>query len=325
MVLRSGHEPAAPPKLVAADLAPEPPESARAAAPDIPLDTAPVMLSPFTGNHFNLWKFQILCIFRSRGLLHIADGIEAYDPHADLATRRYWKRCDQQAMDILIQTMDRSLVRPLLRASSAHEMWQNLQLHYDKRAISSVHSLQKRLFDLKHVATKGIRSFLSGLNDINSQLRDMHPEKTFDDDAMISKVISSLPLDYNAFTTAWEVASPQDKTVANLSIGLVKEEAKLQTATTLPLDSSKAFYNTSKQRPPQCSSPTAVGAHNCSGSTCLHPMHKGSSSSSLPSASATLQVTTPILTPEQRPAHQRYFDELKKTTSCHNCGRSGHW
>lgn len=61
---------------------------------DIPLDNVPVTLSPFTGEHFNLWKFQIQCIFRSRDLLDIAEGTEYYNLHAELHIRRYWKRRD---------------------------------------------------------------------------------------------------------------------------------------------------------------------------------------------------------------------------------------
>lgn len=56
---------------------------------DIPLDNAPVTLSPFTREHFNLWKFQIQCIFRSRDLLDIAEGTERYNPNAELRVRRY--------------------------------------------------------------------------------------------------------------------------------------------------------------------------------------------------------------------------------------------
>lgn len=59
-------------------------------------------------------------------------------------------------------------------------------------------------------------------------------------------------------------------------------------------------------------------------------MHKGSSGSTstaavVPQQLPALNVTTNALTPEQRQACQKYFDELKKTTSCHNCGRLGHW
>lgn len=296
---------------------------------DIPLDTAPVTLSPFTGEHFNLWKFQIQCIFRSRDLLAIAEGNELYAPNADSCIRRYWKRRDQQAMDILVQTMDRTLIRPLLGATSAHQMWSNLQLHYDKRAISTVHSLQKRFFDIKPVAVKGIRLFLSELSDLNSQLRDMDVSKFFDEDAVISKVISSLPPDYNAFTTAWELTSPSDKTLTNLSTGLVKEEAKLKTAATPSIDVTTAFYSHSKpsgsHRPNSSGSTTSSGAHNCSGTSCLHQMHKPPPTPTGLTPRFSPTAAPVALTPEQRQARQQYYNTLKKTTACHNCGQPGHW
>lgn len=225
--------------------------------------------------------------------------------------------------------MDRSLVRPLLGATSAHQMWSNLQLDYDKRAISYVHNLQKRFFDLKPIAAKGIRTFLSELNDINSQLRNLDAQKVFDDDAVISKVISTLLLDFNAFTTAWELTSPVDKTLANLSVGLVKEEVKLKTAATASIDISKAFYSSSKhntmQRAGSSGSNTTSGAHHCSGSSCTHPMHKNQpSSTGLINRSSSTVPTTP-LTQKQQQSRQKYFDDLKKTTTCHNYGKPGHW
>lgn len=166
---------------------------------DILLDTAPVTLSPFTGEHFHLWNFQIQCIFRPRDQLDIAEGNEQYNLDADSWTRVYLKLRDQRAIDILVQTMDRTVVRPLLGATSVHQMWTSLQLHYDKRGISSMHNLQKHFFDLKPTALRGIRVFLSELNDINSHVRDMDTQKVFDDDAVISKVISSFPQNFNCY------------------------------------------------------------------------------------------------------------------------------
>lgn len=167
------------------------------------------------------------------------------------------------------------------------------------------------------------------LTEINSQLRDSDTQKVFDDNAVISKVISSLPQDFNAFTTAWELTSPFDKTLTNLSVGLVNLEAKLKTAATASINITNAFYSSSKQNVSQRSSSsgsnTTVGAHHCSGTSCTHPMHKPQ-----PLSIGTLNRSPPIanttpLTLKQCQARQQYFDELKKTTTCHNCGKAGHW
>jgi hypothetical protein len=98
------------------------------------LDTTPVTLTPYTGEYFNIWKFQVQCIFRSRQLLDIIEGTELFDPAADLAVQQYWRQRDQQAMDILVQTMDCKFLPPLLGVRSSRQMWTQLLLHYDKRA-----------------------------------------------------------------------------------------------------------------------------------------------------------------------------------------------
>jgi hypothetical protein len=105
------------------------------------LDTTLVTLTPYAGKYFNIWKFQVQCIFRSRHLLDIMEGCEPLDPAASFATRRYWLQRDQQAMDILVQTMDWKYLPPLLGVRSSRQMWLQLLLHYDKRATTSVHGL----------------------------------------------------------------------------------------------------------------------------------------------------------------------------------------
>jgi hypothetical protein len=153
--------------------------------PVIPLDTTPVTLTPYAGEYFNIWKFQVQCIFRSRHLLDIIEGCEVFDPAASFAHRQYWLQHDQQAMDILVQTMNRKYLHPFLNVRSSREMWIQLLLHYDKRATTTVHGLQKKFFDLKPVAGKGIRSFLSEVNNVNDQLRELDLSKAFEEDALM--------------------------------------------------------------------------------------------------------------------------------------------
>lgn len=54
-------------------------------------------------------------------------------------------------------------------------------------------------------------------------------------------------------------------------------------------------------------------------------MHKSNQSVLGPPTRSSSASTKAPLTAEQRQARQKYFDELKKTTSCHHCGKFGHW
>jgi hypothetical protein len=180
--------------------------------PVIPLDNTPVTLTPVTltpyaGEYFNIWKFQIQCIFRSRQLLDIVEGREPFDPLAPALVQQSWRLRDQQAMDILVQTMDRKYLPPLLGVRSSRQMWIQLLLHYDKCTTQSVHSLQKKFFDIKPSAGKGIRLFLFDINNVNDMLRELDVTKAFEEDAIISKVLSSLPPDFHPFSSAWDKKS----------------------------------------------------------------------------------------------------------------------
>jgi hypothetical protein len=86
------------------------------------LDTTLVTLTPYAGEYFNIWKFQVQCLFHSRNLLDIVEGREFLDATALFATRQYWLQQDQQAMDILVQTMDRKYLPPLLGVCSSCQM-----------------------------------------------------------------------------------------------------------------------------------------------------------------------------------------------------------
>ena len=57
----------------------------------------------------------------------------------------------------------------------------------------------------------------------------------------------------------------------------------------------------------------------------MHPMHKNQPPpSGFINRSSSITSTTP-LAPEQWHARQKYFDDLKKTTTCYNCGKQGYW
>jgi hypothetical protein len=171
----------------------------------------------------------------------------------------------------------------VLGVRSSRQMWLQLLLHYDKHATQTVHGLQKRFFDLKPTAGKGIRAFLSDVNNVNDQLRELGVTKAFEEDAIISKVLSSLPHNFFYFNSAWDSTSEQEKTLLNLSERLIKEEEKLKHAVQNPVDITKAFYS----RSPSRSSPPSSTGHLCIGAKCPHSSHSATpkpTSSSGPSS-----------------------------------------
>ena len=287
------------------------------------LDTTPITFTLYAGEYFNIWKFQVQCIFCSRHLLDIVEGREVFDPGASFATRQFWLQRDQQAMDILVQTMDRKYLPPLLGARSSRQMWIQLLLHYDKHATTSVHGLQKKFFDLKPIPSKGICSFLSEVNNVNDQLRELDLSKAFEEDALINKILQSLPSDFFYFNSAWDSTSKIEKTLLNLSERLIKEEEKLKHAAKNPIDVTQAFYS---RPPPKQQLLSNPGNHLYVGKACLHHSHSLLTCPSSPKPPISVNTDGTPLTLEQRQLRQfKHYDDLKKTTTCHACGNTSHW
>jgi hypothetical protein len=131
--------------------------------------------------------------------------------------------------------------------------------------------------------------------------------------------LSSLPTDFFYFNSAWDSTSEPKKTLLNLSEQLVKEEEKLKHATQNPIDVTKAFYSRLSPRFPA----SPITNHLYHDHKYQHPSHSSlikSSTVRLPPAS---NPNGSPLSLEQRQTRQKYFDDLKKTTVCHNCGHQG--
>jgi hypothetical protein len=117
--------------------------------------------------------------------------------------------------------MDCKYLPPLLGFCSSYQMWVQLLLHYNKYAIQNILSLQKSFFDLKPFAVKCICPFLSKVNNVNALLCELNIHKAFGEDAIINKVLSSLPHDFFPFSSTWDNAFDKDKTLLNLLEHLV--------------------------------------------------------------------------------------------------------
>lgn len=49
---------------------------------ELVVDRTPINIASYSGEQFNMWRFQLQSIFRSRDLLDIVDGTEELNPLA---------------------------------------------------------------------------------------------------------------------------------------------------------------------------------------------------------------------------------------------------
>ena len=67
------------------------------------------------GSNFHLRKFQMCAIFLGKDLIGIADGSEPKPPdNVDAAVKDDWRRRDNQAISLLCQTIDESMLKHVM-------------------------------------------------------------------------------------------------------------------------------------------------------------------------------------------------------------------
>lgn len=55
------------------------------------MDRTPINTIPFFGDQFNMWRFQLQSIFRSRDLFDLVEGVQELDVATTNSTCQFWK------------------------------------------------------------------------------------------------------------------------------------------------------------------------------------------------------------------------------------------
>ena len=214
------------------------------------------------------------------------------------------------------------------------KFWTTLLSLYAQNTSQNLHDLQKKFFQATILPGQSITDFIGSLNLILSELTALG-DKTFTEDTMISKLLSSLPEGFDHFLTSWESTTPAERTLPNLKLRLIKEEQQLKKRLLNETTSATtAFYShhpsnrgrgrSSNSLPPSGSSgvPLTSGRQfSNSGRGFLPNNGRGVSMFQRgASFSDTRHSSRPL--PRYSAAELAH---VKQHTRCIECGEYGHW
>ncbi|KAL0842477.1 hypothetical protein ABMA28_014571 [Loxostege sticticalis] len=189
--------------------------------------------------NWNVWKFQTTVLLRSQMLLDIVEGL-TIKPKADDPLLTQWQSKDAKAQALIVTRMSEDVMVHLLTCKTAAEMWRKLASVYEQKSETSRHIVQQRFFQYKYEPKTGMAVFLSKLQEMQNQLKQLGEEVS--DQFVITKVLMSLPNDYRHFVSAWESAAAENQTFDNLAARLLIEEERLQSReVTTTNEQSEAF------------------------------------------------------------------------------------
>jgi transposase InsO family protein len=173
----------------------------------------------FDGANFRQWKFQIKCALRAKGL-----DINIPKPELDW---EQWNKDDGMAMFIITSAMDFKQIALVENCETALELMTKLESVYEQKSEFNKMLVHEKFYQYKMSPSDSMAQHISKIESLAQQLKD-NGEK-LSETAIITKIISTLPVKYRSLRQAWMSLDPTKQTLHNLTARLLDEEINLET------------------------------------------------------------------------------------------------
>ena len=278
----------------------------------------------FNSDEFHIWKWQMRSLLQYKQILTIVNGTETL---AEAADKENWQAREYFAFTLLCNSVERHILTPLLHCTTSTEIWNTLLSIYEHKSSENVHELQQRFFSAKLQPQQSISEYIGQLQLILSELAEIG-DTTFNNDTLISKLTTNLLEGFDSFITAWDSTPLDERTFANLQLGLLKEETKLKRRLVEEASPDTKAYYSNKSSAAYMSSRDS-GSHVRRENPVQRGsfIHRGSHSRSYHPTSAPHTSYGDRQTPRHSSHSLRTMElaALKARTRCNCCGRIGHW
>ena len=252
-------------------------------------DKLPVKM--FDGTQFSVWKYHMEIVFEAKKVLKVVSGFGKRPTPTDptnltpeeLRQIDAWDDKNANARMFISKSISQKILGKLTSCPTAAAMWQKLCSLHLKKTPESVFTLQGKFFDYKMQSTDDISSHIQNITEMAMLLADL--DNIVPDKMIISKILYSLPPNYNSIIAAWSNVPEISQTVDNLEERLLRHESLLQRQGSGDTQMDQAFFT----------------------------------------RSASASQSRPISKKEQHHKDLNYIRDLKARTKCYNCHELGHW
>lgn len=197
-------------------------------------------ITKLCAENWSLWKFQMKVILNALEIGDIVSGewTKPSQPIKKLATesdeeakarwQKYtnaWIKADARCMKIIVTSVDDGPLQYLLNCETALEMWEKLLSIYEQKSEASLHLLQQQFFSYSKEPTDDMSTHISKLVNLGRKLRVAGEPVT--DNMVMTKILMTLPKEYNHFYSAWDSVPTGSKNINNLTSRLLIEESRV--------------------------------------------------------------------------------------------------
>lgn len=176
-----------------------------------------------------IWKFQMRQILESVEVYEVACGtstcpVENSENYQ--VALPAWRKRDVKARRIISTACGRDAALQIMNCNTAAEMWPTLKSNFEQASKSNILFLQQKYYAFTKDPDDTIAIFMAKLMEIVQQLRDQN--ESISESMVMTKILMSLPAEYNHFHSAWESTNANDQTMTNLRARLLAEELRMK-------------------------------------------------------------------------------------------------
>lgn len=178
------------------------------------------------------WKFQVRIMLQAGDLINFVNGIVKQPrPNDFQEVAEYTKavgvfeKSDFKAQKIIVTALSKDVMLHVMTCDTALGMWNKLESVFEQKSKLSIQMVQTKFFDFTYKPGDSMAIHSSKLQAIAKQLKDLGEK--ISDSSINTKLLASLPPEYNHFHSAWESTPEENQTLDFLTTRLIAEEMRL--------------------------------------------------------------------------------------------------
>lgn len=183
-------------------------------------------VNKFDGTNFRQWKFQMKCALKAKGIYGVIDGTLPRPSNNQTEELTAWCKKDAQAMFVLTAAMNVDQITLIESCENAKDTMSTLESIFELKSESNKMILHEHFHQYKMATNDTIAQHISKIQNLANQIKDAGDD--ISNMAIMTKILSTLPIKYRNVRQAWLSLDPTKQTINNLKARLLDEESNLQ-------------------------------------------------------------------------------------------------
>lgn len=172
-------------------------------------------------SNYPTWSFKLTLFLKTKGLWTVIEDSPPTTPEGLIS----WNKKDQEALNIIVQTLSSKQTTYVLSQTTAKGAWDRLEAANQGRLLERKLTLRRELNSMKWRREDNATQYMQRVESLSEQLRVLGDN--LDDAEVASIAIQGLPRSYHGVARSFDVCSPSDLTPQKVRYALIREEQRL--------------------------------------------------------------------------------------------------